>query len=496
MPTDDWKGAGRNDPCPCGSGKKYKHCHMKLDREAAEEAKAASDAEAARLAYSGLRSESDDAFARLDPSRTRSAHEDEPGLDEEIDRFNALFHAFDAAEYIGKIQICHDAIIEGALDGELVFEFFNELYPLTVEQDERHRFEELANLLAEHKPDLYREQAHWLLDWQITNALFAGNMDEVHMLLDAWSEPAGRDLEVYFHTLDRLAYFGDAVAVLRAMENGLQGLAAHKADYSPYVGGGYRHRHLETVLVDYLAAHPSLQVPDDELLQKLRVYPDVDAEWAAKLVDLWGDFARNQWSLEDFHFRPPQRSSGPEWYDDEEDEDEEIVDPAVEKLRQLTYAFVAYLIQMEQVPPTRALLVRSPIMEYILARHAGELSGGSSSPFRAPGPVRHRKNRRLRATRKRRQRQGAPHPLLPERNTLDRFLARYFGFLSLNRIPAGALFEMMPHWLRFLDHVGLLEAEQREETVNNLSPLHQDLLRIYAQNPSYPDFAAILAQWG
>jgi preprotein translocase subunit SecA len=21
---------GRNDPCPCGSGKKYKNCHMKL----------------------------------------------------------------------------------------------------------------------------------------------------------------------------------------------------------------------------------------------------------------------------------------------------------------------------------------------------------------------------------------------------------------------------------------------------------------------------------
>jgi preprotein translocase subunit SecA len=21
---------GRNDPCPCGSGRKYKHCHGKL----------------------------------------------------------------------------------------------------------------------------------------------------------------------------------------------------------------------------------------------------------------------------------------------------------------------------------------------------------------------------------------------------------------------------------------------------------------------------------
>lgn len=26
---------GRNDPCPCGSGKKYKHCHMKKDEQAA-----------------------------------------------------------------------------------------------------------------------------------------------------------------------------------------------------------------------------------------------------------------------------------------------------------------------------------------------------------------------------------------------------------------------------------------------------------------------------
>jgi hypothetical protein len=26
---------GRNDPCPCGSGKKYKKCHMAVDQNAA-----------------------------------------------------------------------------------------------------------------------------------------------------------------------------------------------------------------------------------------------------------------------------------------------------------------------------------------------------------------------------------------------------------------------------------------------------------------------------
>jgi preprotein translocase subunit SecA len=27
--TDPYAGVGRNDPCPCGSGKKFKNCHGK-----------------------------------------------------------------------------------------------------------------------------------------------------------------------------------------------------------------------------------------------------------------------------------------------------------------------------------------------------------------------------------------------------------------------------------------------------------------------------------
>lgn len=27
---------GRNDPCPCGSGKKYKHCHYEIDKNSQE----------------------------------------------------------------------------------------------------------------------------------------------------------------------------------------------------------------------------------------------------------------------------------------------------------------------------------------------------------------------------------------------------------------------------------------------------------------------------
>jgi preprotein translocase subunit SecA len=33
QPVHVEKKVGRNDPCPCGSGKKYKNCHGKLDNQ-------------------------------------------------------------------------------------------------------------------------------------------------------------------------------------------------------------------------------------------------------------------------------------------------------------------------------------------------------------------------------------------------------------------------------------------------------------------------------
>ncbi len=46
MSTLPGKTVGRNDPCPCGSGKKYKHCCLEKDEALAREARAKADAEA------------------------------------------------------------------------------------------------------------------------------------------------------------------------------------------------------------------------------------------------------------------------------------------------------------------------------------------------------------------------------------------------------------------------------------------------------------------
>jgi hypothetical protein len=49
-PAQRYKQTGRNDDCACGSGKKYKKCHLREDEEFVSKALASRNAEAAKTA--------------------------------------------------------------------------------------------------------------------------------------------------------------------------------------------------------------------------------------------------------------------------------------------------------------------------------------------------------------------------------------------------------------------------------------------------------------
>jgi hypothetical protein len=64
------KDVGRNDPCPCGSGKKYKNCHLDKDEAAARAARLKAT-EAAGAAETPPAPEASGAPARGVPARPR-----------------------------------------------------------------------------------------------------------------------------------------------------------------------------------------------------------------------------------------------------------------------------------------------------------------------------------------------------------------------------------------------------------------------------------------
>jgi hypothetical protein len=57
------------------------------------------------------------------------------------------------------------------------------------------------------------------------------------------------------------------------------------------------------------------------------------------------------------------------------------------------------------------------------------------------------------------------------------------------------LFEIVPAWLRFLESRGLIDADQHARTLEELRPLHADLLRLMESDDEDPALFHALQTW-
>jgi hypothetical protein len=81
---------------------------------------------------------------------------------------------------------------------------------------------------------------------------------------------------------------------------------------------------------------------------------------------------------------------------------------------------------------------------------------------------------------------STPHPLCPDRETLDHFIAGMFNFISPQYYDAAATLELVPAWLRFLEENELLASEQRVAALENLRKLTADAAPIWEQRTADP----------
>ena len=90
--------------------------------------------------------------------------------------------------------------------------------------------------------------------------------------------------------------------------------------------------------------------------------------------------------------------------------------------------------------------------------------------------------------------QRPEHWLCPDRNTLDHYLATLLDFMSARYHQAGATFELVPAWLRFLESRHLIDADQRARTLQELRGLDTELLKVLKTHAD-PALARALEQW-
>ena len=450
--------AGRNDPCPCGSGKKYKKCCLTKDQEATSKQASAS------LSPETTHTQ---AVMPITPKRDVPV----PPPDPIYERGSALFKKFKSQSGEARIAIFHEALDdEEVMTDDLASEMLDNLRSDAVASGDRLRFAKCVDAYRERRPEEYAKGALYYLSSLLEDALVEGRQEDVPILARQLAELAESNIDIFNPALERLRYHGQLSVIVEALR-----IAWPSVKISRNIMGwgiaAFAERGVIHEIYDYLD-HTATPDPDEpQLLERIKFYvEEPQASLVRNLIDdLTGQLNRT-WQMEELTLRPPVKKKRSEWGDDD-DEKEPPPDPGALNLSRLIDEFVGYAHRVEGVPFPRADMIREELSSYFAHRHAGDLDPRPSMFEAALNP------------KKKLPKPPPPaHPLCPERVTLDGHLASMMGMFSVRYHSAAALFQAMPAWLRFLETRRLIDTKTREKVAAELLPLHRTLLTIWKSN--------------
>jgi hypothetical protein len=468
---------GRNDPCPCGSGKKFKKCCLNKGQAFPTP----------RPVNTGSRLPTDPKPrpATTPPPRppkapTRPAPR--PRTPEQ-QRWDAFWKEFESQDDAGRVASFLRMVDDKELlDNETAFEMLQRLHHDAVQHGQPARFAECVAALRERRPDTYQEGAHWYLLWGLQDALAQGRTADVLPLTRELAARIDRDVDIVNRGLDALAYHGQLSALVEAMRLGWP-LVKSSTNVVPWGIARFAEKGADYEIYDYLEHTPSPDPADPALLGRIKFFiEDLRPEYLPQLIgDLTGQNAP-AWTVDDFALKPPRTKRRDDWDDGEESEPSP--DPGAHNLGRLIHQFIGYLRREEGISYARGELVKDHLYQYFLRRHEGDLDPRPSLLEQALHP-----KKKLPPPPK------PGHPLCPERVTLDVHVSSLIGFFNALHHAAAALFELMPAWLRFLESRGLIDAERRLKTIEELRPLQADLLRVWQTYTDDPTLYRAIQAW-
>lgn len=460
---------GRNDPCPCGSGKKYKKCCLAKDEGAARVAAASAP------------------LLSLVP----------PPLDPKIEAANARWDEFESADYEGQITLFRQTLDAPELADEAVaFEMLDVIYQNAIERDERDRFDALLLELRQQQPEVYAEDAHYYLDWLITHAIAAGRFEAIPPLARELAGHAGHDIDTFNNVIDMLAYHGQLATIVDMLRIAWP-LVEKSRNVVPWAIDEFSASATDYEVLHYLEHHAEPDPHDAQLIERLEFYCPIDSVRLVRFIDLVTGRLQRHWTLGDFALQP--RPEKPEeffldddWVDEDEageneaePVDEGPVDEGRHNLLLLRFEFAGYLRRVEGIPYPKAELASAHIYEYLVRRFDGTLEPQES----LIDVVMHPRRPKLPPRRE------PMHPLCPDVDTFDRYLAELLSIFNPQYYKMTATFELTPAWLRFLESRHLIEAEQRRATLAALRKLHTDLLKLATAYRRDPALERMMQGW-
>jgi hypothetical protein len=470
--------AGRNDPCPCGSGKKYKKCCLAKDQEASlgrtavippPPSSVASPRPAPFLTQQGLKPAGPTA-----PARAAEAPTPPLPLDPATERGESRWREFESQNGGGRIAVFLKTLEDAeVMTDDLAFEMLNILHTDAVKSGGRRRFAECVSALRERRPEVFDEGAHFYLSWCLLDALAESRQEVVPSLAWELATHAGRDIDTFNRARDALGYHGQLSVLVETLRIAWP-VVKSSDNVVPWGISEFAEKGVNHEIFEYLE-HTAFPDPADAaLLARVQFFVEEPHEHYLRefIGDLTGKSGR-EWQADDFALRPSRKGSREDW--GAEQEERQAPDQGAINLSRLISAFVGYLRREEGVPFPRGELVRQELYRYFVRRNEGDLDPRPSMLEQALHPKR-----------KLPKPPRPAHPLCPERVTLDVHLGGMMGVMNGLYHSAAALFQAIPAWLRFLESRRLIDSGTSRKVVAELLPLHATLLRIWEQYTDDP----------
>lgn len=507
---------GRNDPCYCGSGKKYKKCCLAKDEEQARKN--------APNPYAAIAS----------PPKTKRDEEPKPPPDPRVQAWNARWQEFKSVNYEDRVALFTRTLGEPELmSGEMAFEMLNELFDQAAERKERDRFDALTESLRERLPDVYEKEEKYVIEWRVINALALGRHEIIPSFTNDLARLAGIDIDKWDRVEGRLAYHGHLTTLVEAMRLAWP-MVRTSPEIVPWGIDEFGYRAVQYEMLDYIAQTPSPHANDPALHERIEGFYSkaYSRDRIAHSINILIGQADREWIVADFDLPLPEEEAGDGWgdiddwydeegrdeaerdeeegddeeWDDEQGDDEEWDDegfdeeddsrkraveaphPAEVNLRDLTIRFIRYAHDLEGLPYSKAELARLEMLTFIRRRHRGALEYRESmlaSMLRREGMNREPLKKY----------QEYKHLLIPDRERFEHYLSDLFQSWAPQPHRAAALMELTPAWLRFLQSRGLIDDDLRKRTLRELEPLAGDLLGMYRRRYRDPALCEAMERW-
>ncbi|MGH9838907.1 MAG: hypothetical protein ACREEM_08995 [Blastocatellia bacterium] len=392
---------------------------------------------------------------------------------------------FESGDYEERVAVFKQTLDEPELpnlmDGEMAFETLSRIFKEAVERDERDRFDALVKSLRERVPDVYEKEAGYFLNWRILNALVMKRPELVDSLAREFALIAHKEFDTWAQVEARLAYHGYLTTLVEAMR--LAWPQVRKSgDILDWAIDEFIVHAARYELLNYAAQADAPDANDPALLDRVKFFygDELDAGRMAADLDSLTGRATRQWTMDDFKLDQPRPRSRKK---PAREEGEDAV-KGEKNLSNLTMQFAGYAHRVEGVPYSKAMMAGVEIARFILERHAGELEqdeGGYGSSGRKRGAMK-----------------GSGyfgHLLCPDRKRFDHYLAKMLGMFNYQPYKAAAAMELVPAWMRFLQTQGLVDAELRKRTLDDLKPLAGELRKIFDNIHSDPTPGEAIRRW-